>query len=233
MAISNPVSIGTNALDASAGSIALTTTGAVPSGARIWVVVGAAFGGSESLSSVGDTVNTYAVDYSVVGVGGPECLVAIASADAASGLSSGATITATLSASLPDRSIIAFYSTGVTTGTSADYGAVANNQSSVSAWLTTAVTVTSGDILLSASKFENSSPASSTATGGNSLIANASSGGAGSGLVAVYRIGTGASVSGGGTWDGTCATNGIENIAVAYSAVAGIPDKAGSGIIGP
>lgn len=243
MAISNPTAVGNLAQDATSSTIATTTTGTIPAGAKIWVVVG--WFGTSTLSSISDGTNSYTIDQQSKS-GGGNTSASISSADAPSGLASGTTITATFSAATAgDRSIGIFYSTGVQTGAGAAYGATgANSASSSTAWATGNITVASGDILIGFSHWEDSSTTTSSTPGGSNqeIIDWPSGGTAGSAQTAVYQIGTGAAIQGSGTWSNACSA-GVDptrSVAVAYKAAAAtgqppvfraIPFVAGAGYV--
>jgi len=211
MAISNPIDIGST----SAGT-ALTTTGAVPAGGKVWFVI-SWFLLTSSLTSVSDGGSTViTIDKQILnGANG----LALCSADYPAGLASGATITPTISGGTPaDLQIAAMYSTGVQTNAAAAYGAVSATANSATVWNSTNITVANGDILIGGSKWEDSTPASSTPSGGNTEVHDFNGGG-GFASTTVYQIGTGAGIAGSGTWSLTSgATSGITAVAVAYKA---------------
>jgi hypothetical protein len=213
VAISNPVSIGTAVNGASSSTIALTTTGAVTAGAKIWVVVGWFQTPGGTLTSVADGTNTYTID--VQGVNTDDGL-AICQADCPAGLAGSSTITATFNTAKLDRHICAMYSTGVTTGAGAAYNPVSQNQSGT-AWSSTTHVVNNGDIHIGGSHWEDSAGATSTPSGGNTEVHDFTTGG-GSSVTSVYQIGTGASIAASGTWSLASGATGLRSSAVAYSA---------------
>lgn len=223
MAISNPAAVGnTGLLTTSVSTIALTTSANVPAGSKLWLVV-TWWDASFTLSGVSDGTNTYTID--VQGVNGANH-VAIVSADIPAQLNSGATITATLSGASVSRSIAAMYSSGVATGAGAAYGAVSQNQNSSTTWSSTSTTVTSGDILIGGSHWEDSVGPTNTASGGNTEVHDFTSG-SGAAATSCYQIGTGAAIAASGTWTTICAaSSGLRSSAVAYSAAAAAPVNA-------
>ena len=194
-------------------------------GLKLWVLV-AWFTSNTLITGAADGTNTYRID--VQGAGGSnETNAAIISADIPAQLNSGATITVTFGDALPaDRKIAAMYSSGVATGATSDYGNIANHQGSgVANWTSTAITVTSGDILIGVSGWEDSVRPTNTPTGGNSEVHDSwNDGTTGSAATSCYQIGTGASIAAQGTWSTSSGGAGIESCAVAYAAAGGGAD---------
>lgn len=181
-----------------AATIALTTTAAVPSGGKI-ILAFAWYHASNVLSSVGD--NGPGLDYRIDQQGQQaNDHLAIVSADAPSGMSSGVVITAQITSG-SSRYAQGCYVTGAQTG-DVDYAGAGANGTTAAAWSAGPVTVTNGDILMSACYLEApSSTLGNTPSGGNSEVTGADQGiAADSELVFCYQAGTGASISGSGTW---------------------------------
>lgn len=223
MAWSTPTSIGSSTADTGGdASIALTTSGAAPSGAKVFVLI-AYFQSGVTCSGISDNGPglTWTIDHqsnTALGTG-----VVIASADAPSGLASGTVITANFSATINFQSYIAAMSaTGGKTGNFA-YGAVHQEQSSTASWSSTGITVASGDLLIGISHWEDSVVATSTPSGGNTEVHDINAGG-GSAMTTVYQVGTGASIAAQGTWSVSAAN--LNSAAVAYPVAAGASTKA-------
>jgi hypothetical protein len=122
-AIAFDKNLGTNTVANDTGpssTVALVTTQAAAAGSKIIIFVGWGAGTAITLSSVSGGSLTWNRDIQADDIGGAE-KIAIASADAPSGLSSGTTITATFSTSGAGSRFISGTSfTGVTTGTTYD-----------------------------------------------------------------------------------------------------------------
>jgi hypothetical protein len=219
MAISNPAAIFTPVAPAGAAStVAATTNVTIPAGAKVWLVI-TWFVNIDALSSASDGgTATYTIDHQ--GANGNNH-VAIVQADYPAGLASGATITATFATAFPtDRQMAGFYSTGVQANAAAAYGAIGAGVNTASVWNSGNVTVLNGDILIGASKWEDSVPQTSTPSGGNTEIADWNAGG-GYATTATYQIGTGAAIAASGTWSNTSAgTSGTRTAAAANKAAA-------------
>jgi hypothetical protein len=218
--------IGSAAIDSALGTVAFTTTVAVPAGDFITLDIGAAYtSGSPTVTGIADDAVshlTWTIDKQAsAAVVGPNVgLVAKASAQAPAGLPSGTTITATFSASAAGgRSIAGSSFTGVATSSPVDGTppAVASF-TATTAWATNAATIAAGS-LLSGMAWQATSNFTSVPTS-PSIEEYDINGGAGSfSATGAYRI----EVSGGsftvaGTWSGS--SSGLA-LAVAYLAAAG------------
>lgn len=229
MAISVPASIGTPVNGANGTTVALTTNVVIPAGAKVWIIV-TSFDSANTVSGISDGGATvYTLDKQhVTG----SCRGCIAQADYPSGLASGATITATFTGGgALDPQIAGFYSTGVKTDNTAAYSPLGAGTGTGTTYDAGAVTVANGDILIVCSKWEDSSPPTHTATGGNNELADWNNG-SGYASAVSYQFGTGASIHGQGTWTAD-AVNGVIGVSVAYTAAVSGLTKAGTGIIGP
>lgn len=214
MAISTPATLGTAATVANSTTQTFNTTATVPSGGKIWVVVGW-FDGTATLSSITGGSLTWTID--IQGKNGSVGR-AICQADAPAGLASGTTITANFSSGTADRFMSGAYATGVATGASSDYGAVSQNQS-VAGWSSTTTTVSAGDVLIGGSHTSQASGSpTSTAGGGNTELDDITTAD-GDSTTTTYQMGTGAAIAASGTWTGSGFTN--RSSAVAYMAAAG------------
>lgn len=185
----------------------------------MWALLGW-FSTTVTLSSVTDGTNSYTIDRQGRNFG---VNFAVCSADCPAGITNP-TITATFSATVPDRKIAAMYSSGVVVGGGATYGAVSNGQTTgATNWTSTATAVTNGDILIGGSHWEDSVQPTNTASGGNTEVHDWNDGVSGSAATSCFQIGTGASIAAQGTWStGAGAPNsGIFSVAVAYSAITG------------
>lgn len=216
--------LGSSATDSAASTIALTTTAAVTAGGFIVLCLGW-FNNSSAvtLTSVSGGSLTWTIDkqssFATAGSGILSC--AVVSAQAASGLASATTITATLSgAANGGRSIGAMSFTGVAASSPVDGTPPATkNSSSTTAWASNSATLTAGSVLV-ATAYEAATDTTSTPTS-PSVESFDVKGPAGSfAQTAAYRIESSAgSVAVAGTWATSISDTTVN--AVAYLAAGG------------
>lgn len=138
---------------------------------------------------------------------------AIVSAQAPSGLTSGATITLTFSASTRARFLGGMSFTGVATSSPVDVTGTTQSVNST-AWATNSMALSAGSVAVGASFNENASSSTPTSPATEFCDVNAS----GNGLTAAYRIeSSAASYTVAGTWgaSGQNVTNGVAYLAAA------------------
>jgi hypothetical protein len=226
MAIALDQALGTNLVDASAGSIVLTTSAAAASGSFIILGV-CCFGASGAfLSSVSGGGLTWSIDNQFTNNANRS--VAIASAQAPSGSASSTAITATFNGTSAGAQIIGATSfTGVATSPAAPVDGTPTGPTSVgtAAWATDSYAVAAGSIIYAVNySITLDTTAVNTATGPSVEAWERSQTADNYGSCAEYRIESGAgSVTVAGTWSGAGST-GSANAAVAYLAAATAPD---------
>lgn len=169
-------------------TIALTTSAAAVTGSRVFVVVN--WFGVRTLSSVSGGGLTWVVDKSQTN--GSD-RVAIASADAPSGLASGTVITATLSGVATGKAIGGASATGIVTGSSGYLDVTGgNNPAAGTAWTSGNITTTNAnDFIIAVAMADTSNNGmSSTPTSPSIEIHDQPFNAAGEGMTSAYRIET-------------------------------------------
>ena len=226
--------LGSTADNATATTVAFTTTQAVASNGFVVVSV-TFFSPSAAQSLTGITDNSaggplgWAIDKQGTATG-DQAHVAICSAQAPSGLASGTTITATFSESCTGRSICGSSFTGVLSSAALDTTSGVTNMPGTTAWATASTTIAAGSVLIGLAFGVNTNDTSTVTS--PSIEAHDIPGAAGTfGSTTCYRIeASGAAYTVAGTWSGTEVG---PVIAAAYKVGLSGITKAGSGIIGP
>lgn len=223
--MANPTDSGRNtpAEGGSAISFSFNTTRTIVSGERIWVII--SWFGTQTLSSFSGGGLTWTID-SQQANGSQH--IGLAYADAPSGLTSGTTITGTLSATAAASGHIASMAgTGWSTG-----AALARNSATMSgaSYSSGTVSVATGDVLVGGiSGGDSPTPGggNNTPSGGNTEVHDyAPSPAAGSMQATEYQIGSGTSIAISGT--GTPADLSGATLAVSFAAAAAGPSLAPS-----
>lgn len=209
-------SLGTNSGDPGSTTIALTTSQAVASSGFIVLSVGW-FNTGVTLSSVSGGGLTWTIDKQGQGPG-TNMNAALVSAQAASGLASSTSITATFSASAIARMIGGTSFTGVATSTPVD---TTDGPKSVTpattAWTTNSVAISAGSVLI-ATAYAETTNSSSTVTSPSIEALDWNYAG-GVTQTTCYRIESSASsYTVAGTWATSMQS---DTVAVAYLAAAG------------
>jgi len=210
-------SIGTFTNDANSATAVLTTNQTVASSAFIVVSVGH-FGSSATVDTVvSSPALTWTIDKQSTVTGGR--FVAIASAQAPSGLASGSTITFTFTDATPGARVAGGSSfLGVATSSPVDGTPLGTTDVTTDVWSSGNYAIAAGSVIVGACYTPNQA-SSHTATSGTEAyeafdVADQY------GTVSVYRIESSAgSYAVAGTWG--VATGNNKNIAVAYLAAAG------------
>jgi hypothetical protein len=223
--------LGKAAADPSTTSIGFNTTSTVAAGGFIIVQVGG-FTGSATVLSVANSGTD--LGWTINKQGRPASpsadLVAIASAQAPSGLASGTTITATYSAGVAARQIGGSSFTGVATSSPVDGTPTGPTGSvDVQPWSTASYTILAGSLIY-ATCYTESGNYTNTAVNGSQaiLMPNAASPTA---QVGMYRVESSAgSYTVSGSWSSIARA---ANIAVAYKAVADVPPNIEDGFAAP
>jgi len=224
VAIGTPTTLGTSAVD---GAVApLTTTAAVPSGALIVLCIGWGSGSAVTLSSVSGGGLTWNIDKQQAYSGAIPWGFAVVSAQAPSGLSSGTTITPTMSGSIFGQLTAGSYCTGLATSSAVDV--TAGQGQTQDAWDTGSATTTVANTLVIGGSFRNGNN-TNTPSGGATELHDFK-------LVAEdwaqcteYKVlsATG-STSLAGTWTTAAGTPDMVSAFVAYKAASGATTVTGS-----
>jgi hypothetical protein len=197
--ITTPVTVGQNSNVNASSSIAFTSaTNAIAAGDKGWFF--AAWQGTVTLSTMVAGGVSCVID--AQGANG-NTHVALCSGDFPSGMAIGSTVTATFSgASTGSNYICGMTASGVASG--GGNNAVQNSQSATASWTTTSTPVANSSILISVSYIASdpNSASPNTASGGNTKVHDFQIA-TDSALTTEYKIGSGASISGSGTWSST------------------------------
>lgn len=208
--------IGTADSNSSTTSLAFNTTATVASNGFIVAQAGGWFT-ADTLTSVSGGGLTWSVDASGDYSGGNPQYVAIASAQAPSGLASGTTLTFNFSGSVQYKTVGAMSFTGVAASSALDVAGTDQEVAGTLAWSTGSLSVAAGSVIVGFSWNEGAS-SGSTITG-PSVEAWEDLHGDGFGATAGYQIvAAGGSASVAGTW-GAGTTH--LDIGAAYLAAAG------------
>jgi hypothetical protein len=195
------LTLGSTVQDSAGTSVVLTTTAAVASNGFItcFVTWYDGVGGAMTLSTVAGGGLTWSIAFQFKAANGAN--VAIAYAQAPSGLAITTAITATYSASVPaGRSITAASWTGVKTTSPVDGTPPAGTTGSTTAWATGSMSVQAGSLALGMS-MQITTNLTSTPTAPSTELFDYTSGVGGMGATAAYRIETSVgSVTVAGTW---------------------------------
>jgi hypothetical protein len=217
------LTIGSAAVDTALGTVAFTTSVAVPAGDFITLDIGAAYtSGTPTVTGISGGSLTWTIDKQAsAAVVGPNVgLVAKASAQAPAGLASGTTITATFSASAAGgRSIAGASFTGVATSSPVDGTppAVASF-TATTAWATGSATIAAGSVVTGMA-WQATSNFTSAPTSPSLEEYDINGGAASFSATGAYRIeASSGSFTVAGTWSGSA--SGLA-LAVAYKAAAG------------
>lgn len=161
MAIGTPTGIGTNT---TAGpSTNVSTTGTVPSGALVIMVVGTGINSGTSVITASGGGLTWATDVSNLFSGVIPWYLSVFSAQAPSGLAASSTLTASCTGSFIANMVAVVYCTGLDTSSPKDISD--GNGASATNWDTTATTTTVADTLVIGGCIHDGLT-SNTATGG-------------------------------------------------------------------
>jgi hypothetical protein len=213
--------LGKNGADPSSTTIAFTTTSAVAAGGFVVVSVGW-FDAAATLSSVANTgsaVLSWTIDKQGRPAAPTSDATAIVSAQASSGLASGAVITATFSAGVVARTIGGSSFTGVATSSPVDTtnGAIGVTPAAAG-WTTGSTTILAGSLLI-ATAYNETGNFTNTVTAPSLQAVLMPNSASPTSQVTCYRIESSAgSYTVAGTWS-TAAQSGTT--AVAYKAAAG------------
>lgn len=147
MAIGTPVAIGTDSVGAGAGTAAVTTTDAVPSGSRVFLPIGWGDPSARTFSSVSGGGLSWAVDFQQAFSEAINWGFGIASAPAPAGLASSTVITATMSDGTLAVMLAVAYCDGIADSSVVDV-TDGQGQAAATAWDTTATDTTFSDTLI-------------------------------------------------------------------------------------
>jgi hypothetical protein len=208
--------LGTADPGGSRSTVAITTGSAVASGGFIVTCIG--WFGTTTLSSVAGGGLTWTIDKQGRAADPGFVSIAIASAQAPSGLASGTTITATLAANADVPTMGGTSFTGVATSSPVDGTPLGPTGVATAAWSTGNYSIQAGSVIVGTCWNENTASGNTASAGSTEAWEIAQAGGPYS-HVAEYRIeGSAGSYAVAGTW-GAAQKN--TNIGVAYLAAAG------------
>lgn len=145
MAIGTPTSIGTNS--SSSATTNVTTTGAVPAGALVIMLIGVGLSSGTSTITASGGGLTWTTDHSQLFSGAIPWYYAIASAQAPSGLASGSTLTGSGTGTTIATLVAVAYCEGLETSGVKDVSD-GNGQGTGTTWDTTATSTTVADTLV-------------------------------------------------------------------------------------
>ena len=226
MAIVFNADLGGTFNNAAATTLVLTTIATAAANTKIVVTVG----GNAAPTSVADSAGT---TYRLIGSGivNGAANVYIYEGDAASGLASGGTITATYGSSTSGRMVMASSLTGVGTGTASVEASQTRTQVSQTTWSANAITpAANNEMVFASASSAGGADATNTAGGGFTVIR--SSGGSTRNWATEYLIQTTASAAtASGTWSASQTGADGANMVVVFKPGGFI--KTGRGVIGP